>query len=259
MKNLSQAAPSEFFNRDGHLHDEAAALYVDALQRNLVMRLPEAVVAHVDGCFLCKENLFALHEVLPKPQQDSLGPHPFLDAPMPAKRSFMPQLLRLAAVLAVSAVAIYTLAQLRARNASHSSPVTLELPRSDSTRSAVRDTLPLRIEAEPSADLYAANFIAAPDLESLLEAETRAADFVALSPKNDTLTQNNIVFAWQSEVPEALQLQILDNRETIIFEKARISSPFSFQEKLMPGVYYWKITSAEELLYVGKFWVGRRP
>lgn len=259
MKSLSNNSPSVFLNREGHLHEEAIALYVDALRLQQVEQLPAELVEHVAGCFLCKEAVFTLCEVLPESHFENLGAHPFFDKPEAVKQDWIPRLLRLAAVFVVGAIAIYTLAQLREQQAPQLVREQSHPLGADSVNVTTRDTTRLQTPAFASEELYAANFATAPDLESLLEDEIRAEDFEVLAPKNGSVFRGQIKFIWKGGEGSDLQLQVLSNREEIVFDATHVRSPFLFSKKLTPGLYYWKLTTSEELLFVGKFLVKTEP
>ncbi len=260
MKSLHHAETSAFFTRDGHLHDEAVAFYVDALKLDQTARLPVAVTGHVETCSVCKEAVFELHEVVREINYEELGAHPFFDKKKSAASNGTPRFLRLAAGLFLGAIAVYALMQLRARNEA-SSPQAESMPaRVDSTSTAARDTLRLPEPPRAPVDLYAANFEVAHDLESLLEGETRSAGLVVRAPQNGSTMREEITFEWQAATIDTLRLQILNNREEVVFEASVSAGPFIFRKKLLPGLYYWKLATVEELLYVGKFLVaGSKP
>ena len=48
------------------------------------------------------------------------------------------------------------------------------------------------------------------------------------------------------------------NRAEVLHPVPVQGNHLTFREKLAPGLCYWKLESKEELLHVGKFYVGRK-
>lgn len=256
MKNMATVSGQDFFNRDRHLSDEGVALYVDALNLGKEDQLPEKIVAHVEDCPTCKAAIFELHEVMPEPNDAEYGPHPFFE-PKPVPKTWADNgLLRLAAVL-VLGVGMTYLVYTRIFNKGPKTQITVTQPQTpDTTAQLPAPQIDLPVP-QPS-DLYAANFSPSANLEDWLDAELRAATLEILAPKNSSDVRGEIIFQWQGEPPAGLQLKILNNREDALFTFTATGTQLVFKEALPPGLYYWKLETAEELLHVGKFYVGRR-
>jgi len=56
--------PSGWFDPEGHLNEEACALWVDALSENNVAALPEPVVSHGEECLACKKKILTVQRLL---------------------------------------------------------------------------------------------------------------------------------------------------------------------------------------------------
>lgn len=116
-------------------------------------------------------------------------------------------------------------------------------------------------KAKPDLDLsqaYAANFEPLAYYEGLIADVTRSAAVEVRSPKINEKVRGELVFQWEIGTDDAVQLKILNNRGKEIFNFTPAQNQFRFAEKLMPGLYYWKLETADELLYVGKFLVEGR-
>lgn len=107
--------------------------------------------------------------------------------------------------------------------------------------------------------LFAANATESPTLERLLEQYQRAGGIEVVSPSMGAAVEDEITFAWQGG-GEKLAVKILDNREEELQSFSAVESRFVFREvkkALPPGLYYWKLEDENDLLYVGKFYVGK--
>ncbi len=56
--------PPGWFDPDGHLNEEACALWVDALSENNVVALPEPVARHGEECLVCKRKILTVQRLL---------------------------------------------------------------------------------------------------------------------------------------------------------------------------------------------------
>ena len=106
---------------------------------------------------------------------------------------------------------------------------------------------------------YPSRFIEAGDLENLISQEYRAGESIEiLSPSKNKIFSGEVIFEWKSESAEKLQVKVLDNNENVISESDGSGSTFILKAddlKLQTGLYYWKLESPTDLLYVGKFYV----
>ena len=57
-------SPPGWFNPDGHLNEEACALWVDALSENNMGALPEPVARHGEECLACKKKILTVQRLL---------------------------------------------------------------------------------------------------------------------------------------------------------------------------------------------------
>lgn len=65
------------FNDEGHLDDNAIALYVDALILDKVEAQPASVLQHVEDCMQCKTSIIGLYEVLKDNEEIKNRKHPY--------------------------------------------------------------------------------------------------------------------------------------------------------------------------------------
>ena len=115
------------------------------------------------------------------------------------------------------------------------------------------------VKKTPTAELYAANYIVSDDLEYLIDQGFRDNDFVkVLSPETVITAKDEILFNWVSDTEQKLYLKILNNQEVVLHKLTPDKNKILFnitENKLDPGLYYWKLESDKELLQLGKFFV----
>jgi len=77
-----------------------------------------------------------------------------------------------------------------------------------------------------------------------------------LSPKLSEryLSNQRIKFLWKTSYKGQLGIKITDNKgnEIFTFDNTK-KSKFVIKEKFQPGLYYWKLETFEELIYIGRF------
>jgi len=118
----------------------------------------------------------------------------------------------------------------------------------------------LRRPEEPN--IYAANFVEVPHLESKLGQALRSSEFslTIIVPQIGENFIGDIEFRWEIKKDEQtfsgpLVLKILNNRETTVHIATVENDQYTCKEKLAPGVYYWTLEEQGETLYLGKFFV----
>jgi len=131
----------------------------------------------------------------------------------------------------------------------------------DSTNFQTEDPAQIEINLE---QLYAANFTPVPHLENWLEETTRSEsamiDSVYSPRRGEKIVAREIVFHWKMSAKTPVSVRILNNVEKELFALAPDLTTFPnikvfvpaeiFKE---PGLYYWKIEDANDVLFVGKF------
>lgn len=111
---------------------------------------------------------------------------------------------------------------------------------------------------KPSDDkIVLANFEVSPYLEEMIVDISRSYSITILSPKIGENVKRNILFYWEIDIEGPIYLKILNNRGDELFSYEPEKNQFRFNEKLPPGLYYWKLQSEDDLLFVGKFFVKK--
>ena len=94
-----------------------------------------------------------------------------------------------------------------------------------------------------------------PYLEEIVDDVERSSSLEVVSPKNEMNLKGDVVFAWERiEIP-LVYLKLLNNLGEEIYSFTLQKNRFELTEELSPGLYYWKLESEDDLLYIGKFFI----
>ena len=245
-----------FFDGGSHLTEEAIALYVDSLKLNRTNQLPKVILEHVADCKECKKEVTELFSVVEDQKYDIAEPHPYFDRTPAGKQSKFSFTYRFAAVLAISAGLGLLFYYLRSVHEEKQAPPIRTgeqaMSREDTAKAPPGDIVK---EKETGKDQYAANFTGSPNLEDLVNNEFRSGAIEVLSPSNGAVVRQEILFEWKSDTKAPFFVKVLTNTEELRFTATVSHQRYLFKEKLTPGLYYWKLETKDELLYVGKFLV----
>ena len=243
-----------FFDEGKHLNEEGVALFVDALKLDTVEQLPGAVRDHAADCPECKKEITGLFALLDGVDYSDVRSHPSFNIAR-GKGSRVPLLMKLAAVVAGAAILAtitYYLGPFRQGETSTQAPQSLLGRGADSAGTAQS----AGTQSTPAAkEVFAGDFTADPDLEDLVNGRSRSAALSVTSPTNGSVLQPDEVFSWKGEGKKSLTLRIMNNKGGTVLTEIAPPSRFVLKQRLSPGLYYWKIETESELLYVGKFFV----
>lgn len=277
-----------------HLSDEQIALYVDALRADKTDDLPLAILSHIDDCQPCHRQAIDLYSMLNDVDYTNIGAHPTLDK-KEAKVFSMPRLLmRIAAAVALLVVSFYFFSRntdvndrgdivrdvtptektnpVNTPNSAEEktlqkedliipekeevivkdAPVKLEAPKQKNPQP--KSIIP--IEPQNTRELYAANFEPSVEWSDMMNETVRSTSFQVLQPKSPTAFKPNtkIAFQWKGSNMNRY-LVVMNNKGDEIHKAKVIANSFELDAKLLPGLYYWKLDSDEDLLHVGSFTV----
>lgn len=108
---------------------------------------------------------------------------------------------------------------------------------------------------DSGSQLMAANFTESPNFENLIAQESRSDFTIEVnSPSlNATFSKAEISFKWKSGIKDNVFLEIFTNKERKLFISKTTNNELSLNIELREGLYYWKLVSDDNLLYIGKF------
>jgi hypothetical protein len=244
------------FEKNSHLTEEAIALYVDALKLDKTDQLPKELLTHVADCEQCKLQITELYSLLEGQEYRKAEGHPYFDKVGQGQSKGSWYVFRIAAVLAL-ALGIGAIIYFGFIKGNEAVTIPAQTSRSiepGEEETGVAKEVPEKTEA-PSKDLYARNFVESPNLEDLVGSEMRSGGVEVTSPANGAVVEHSVSFEWKGENKGPFILKILTNRENVSISRTLKEPHLTLAVELPPGLYYWKLESAGELLYVGKFFV----
>lgn len=257
-RNRSSMEPAAASPRHGHLGEPEIAVFVDAMQRRAESTLPPGLVQHVEECSSCRDAVLDVFLFLESEGRRG-GALPSLSVPATVAGGGWWKIAASLAVVGIS-LGVYLFMKPRpsvpdapqaapvVRAAERVAPVSAPAPAATPAPAAAAADRPA--EAPRAASAFAVN----PNLEGMIGARLRGSNLVVSSPHaGETVTREEILFAWEPVGAEPLALIVLNNRNESLHEYTAASGRLVFRERLAPGLYYWKLQNRTDLLYVGKF------
>jgi hypothetical protein len=235
-----------FFKEDSHLSDEAVALYVDALKFNTVGQVPETIRDHLSECAECKTEVEGLFLLLEDEKYELNGQHPFFRLQPELAKKGIALTYRIAAVFLL-AVGVYGVFYLYRHKLDENAGKNVA-----QNASKVEESKNTSVTKRSDKSL-ADNFVELPLLEDLVKAEYRSMAIQIEAPALGEEVGKNITFKWAQGPGKGLILRIIDNAGKDIHSVRTAENGYVFKGSLRPGLYYWKLESKDELLFVGKF------
>ena len=235
----------KLFDENSHLNEEGVALYVDALNLNTFEQLPEPVLEHVSECDTCKlniEELFQLLEEVEKreEQRSFFRPRPKLES---LNRSIF---YRIAAVLLVG-IGLYGIIRL-------GSPGRDQGKIEGSTQIIPPSSAGIDSSSKGTAkSLLSDNYVVSPELEGMIGVHYRSSDIEVAFPTVGERIHGKVAFKWAWSEKEKVILKIVNNKGKEVVYAETNENAYKFSGTLDRGLYYWRLETANELLYVGKF------
>jgi hypothetical protein len=102
------------------------------------------------------------------------------------------------------------------------------------------------------AEIYSAN----PLYENEIQNTYRSSTLTSISPSNTLVIgfKRPVLFQWVNTSEDSITIAVITNKGEEIAHK-KVLSQFRLTTQLKPGLYYWQLQSATEILYTGKFMV----
>jgi hypothetical protein len=244
------------FKSDSHLSDEGVALYVDALKLRRSEELPDEVRDHAANCRSCRKEVTGLFSLLVEENYSAMAPHPFFDRQTEGRDKNARWIYRIAALFVAGiGIALFAYLVYPGRPDVKSVP-----PHASSGNVMLSDSAAVNGPGDSGGEdaagtLYADNFARLPELEGLVEAETRSSSIDAAAPKAGITVSQPVIFDWKAEVNAPLLLSVLTNKDSLVHRSRIAKLPYVLRSSLAPGLYYWKLENGEEVVFVGKFFV----
>lgn len=119
--------------------------------------------------------------------------------------------------------------------------------------------LPENISAEQVAARYGENFISLPSMEEEVTTRTTKT-IVEVFPPNESVVTFPLRFRWQLSATaveefQPYQFSLMDNRRKVLDQQIINEREYFLKSRLIPGLYYWTLSSDSHIFHTGKFWV----
>ncbi len=239
---------SPFFTSDRHLSETGLALYADALQLHQLDTVPKDIIQHLEQCQECKHHIIGISDLMnSEPYRQTV-----LDQPQTRWISLIeryPSAYRFAAVFMLAAFAgtlYFVMPVKRSVQPDSTAEKSNTLPAPEQQKEKIQEQAP--------SDYIAANFEPSANLDDLTVAEFRSSAIEVISPATGDVVTTPITFRWK-ETDSPVTIRILTNKEKTLATSVVEDNTFVLSKSLAPGLYYWKLESNEELLFVGKFFI----
>jgi len=243
-----------FFDSTHHLNDAGVAMYVDALKLDVLDQVPQEVRDHVSECQKCRKEITGLYTLLMEEDYTTLRSHPYFSLDKREAARGWRLAYRIAAVIggiAVTGAVAYYLAGLGASRTTDEARRIEQIRGEDSIRNS--GTPGLRRHDDEQA--LAARYEPYPELENMVNGAFRSGDVEVISPRNGITAGDSLWFDLKDGAWSGLIVTIVSNTGENVYSAHLASVPFALRRPAEPGLYYWKLQNAGELLYVGKFLV----
>jgi len=257
---------TKYLTPDGHITDETAALMAESFAVGRTPDVPDQVTCHLQDCIECKDKILEISSFLRNPDIPKIFNPKHQDT-----HSWYFYRGKIAAVFVVFALllsAFYFLSRetllfnFQGKNLSNTHSTDMNSQNASQVHS--NDQIPNTVSksgetlSNPGRDTLpgSATFDVNPNLEIMIGGQLRGTSIQAFTPSNNSIAKSPIHFSWKKESVSSNTLRIVTNKNKTVFSHTTTGDSFDFREKLSPGLYYWKIESKDELLYVGKFFIA---
>ncbi len=271
--------PKNAFLPDGHVNDVMIALLSDSLmqQSDVTPDVPHDVLDHVDQCIECKDKIMDVVLFLQDPNvgstEESSVTRPIhrtgetipLTIPRKNRHFFQSKIAAVFVAMAVTIAAFYLVYQTPLTNnpdsdnpidGKNNTPITQTrktTPPSSRIQPKATKPTPTVRNTKPEDPRYSVN----PNLENMVDSRMRGVLPEALTPQNNSVQKGPIRFSWVNAFSNSHTLKIVNNRNNVVYSFPVSGDYLEIDAKLENGLYYWKLESENELLHVGKFFVGK--
>ena len=271
-KEVNMNKGDDNFPGDGHISDDAAALTADAIIHGQISTVSEQILTHVEHCTECKDKIIDVVMILRNPD---LEKDIVINTEKNRRKSIFFYPVRIAAIFAVFALMLsayfFITTHPKVFNSTLSDSQNYETKQqgiSNNSNLSINGSNETNNENDPASiqkemsheDLASleekqASFKVNPNLENMIGSQLRGSAPEALSPLNNETVKCPIRFSWKKELTSPITLEIVNNKNKILYSFSVKGFYFDFNNELPKGLYYWKLVSKNEAVFVGKFFI----
>lgn len=261
------------FTTDGHLTDEGLSVYVEALREDALDRLEPAVPAHIQSCLDCHRQAVDLYALVSEIGRAEAAGRPHTTVTRLRRVRWTPW----AAAAAVIGLVLFAtrpwerpgegsaLADERTEQQVDSTGLQRDgpFPPADQPKDIAQKPKDKPSAEQPEnpgeadqSSVTALAFEPNEHLENVLGEMTRSENVRIKTPAagNTFKPGEEIKFEWEG-AESGLEIVILNNRDEVLSRDKAAGRKLNRKAPSTPGLYYWKLETDDDLLYVGKFLV----
>jgi|GEM_PF-6559908 len=243
-----------------HFNETDFLMIWEAFREKQIASLPEPIRDHLDECFSCRQHAleicFFLDHTIETPVEEISRPiKPELQL-LDHRITHRSKWLKIAAFAPVI-LGIYLLYESFHSTDTQRRQIPSSIPRQQTT---LDKPAPSRLITAPDreGDMGAKKPDTPPInlmLDQMVGKTLRSVAIRIISPDSFVSSDHPILFSWEytGEYPLIIKIITVDNR--IIITETLDNNRFHCSRTLPKGIYYWKLETKLELLWVGKFQV----
>jgi len=249
----------DYFLKNGHLNDYSISLIIDDIRKTAKVELTPEVDDHLDKCPVCKDKIM---DILSSTIITSSSTKRSSIEKKNIIKSYTDNLIkkRYIGQIAATFILILFLSVFYTTKISKKRTLTETNNKKSKISFILNKSKTEKKNPEINSKVKSSlRFDPNPNLEAMTNGIERSSlssqkSFHSLVRGND-----NVKFTWGKIDSKELTLSIVDNKNFIVFTFSVSANNFILNKKLLPGLYYWKLTDKNNLYYIGKFKIAPYP
>ena len=225
---------------EGHLNDEAVALYAEAINSDDFDTIPEILLLHVEDCHICKKKIITISQIISREIVDN---NDFQFAENGEKIHKLPLLgiikaaVAVILVIGVGGLAYYSLKTPGRTNISEGTSLANDTilvatqAKNDKNDPIITKNRPEEVDIKTQSgyvpnDKLASNMEKSELFENLIASSLRSGEIKIISPSmNQHYTEHDTIhFEFKKSVTSALKIKIYNNKGEKVYEKENITA-----------------------------------
>ena len=255
------------FDNSGHLNEESVSLYVDALMTDNIDIIPEQIIEHVEHCARCKKEIIEVIDIMKEAKgfaekkQDTTAKSKTKSR---LNKSFLMAILLLVLGYVFMNLNSDKTGNTIVKHEKHpvigisNQAMEMGYTSDDGMLVATKEPVKQNVKAHHKKAAKPLGYKESFNLESLVETNFRSSSVTVVTPRKSQYYAEGapISFNFVNTISKTLFIKILNNKEENVFTTDFRGNCYEFRHKLQPGLYYWKLETEDDLLYIGKFIVN---
>ncbi len=238
-----------------HLIQEEILKYAEYLRKGGKDKLPDSILEHTEECMQCKKEVLELFTVL---KEIDSGAKVIGSLNGAVSREFrIGAYIKVAAVIAIMVLPFYFFftQDYSITKPPYGKSLSKTDVKSGEDEGDINESAKAGREELLAGDFKNGTGIYSPisEYEAVSGDVFRSQKLIVISPINAKESDGDVTFRLKFEKPEHRYIKVFNNRNKLVFTTASADTGLNFTETFPPGLYYWKLETASDLLYLGKF------